>query len=97
MKIPELFVTFIYSHQLVDLWDRQALRSKRLKKLNNGLTIAFLKPKYLTRRIIFSISPPSGAAWKKKTASQKNFTQRLTPVAFRRVNHTFLYLYSRDH
>jgi hypothetical protein len=53
MKIPELFVTFIYRHQLVDLWDRQALRSKRLKKLNNGLTIAFLKPKYLTRRIYF--------------------------------------------
>jgi hypothetical protein len=53
MKIPELFVTFIYRHQLVDLWDRQALRSKRLKKLNNGLTIALLKPKYLTRRIYF--------------------------------------------
>jgi hypothetical protein len=69
MKIPELFVTFIYRHQLVDLWDRQALRSKRLKKLNNGLTIAFLKPKYLTRRIYFSIRPLSGTARQKKAGS----------------------------
>jgi hypothetical protein len=42
MKIPELFATFIYRQQLVDLWDKQALRNTLLKKLNNGLTIGFL-------------------------------------------------------
>jgi hypothetical protein len=38
------------------------------------LTIAFLKPKYLTRRIYFSIRPLPRTARQKKTASQKNLT-----------------------
>jgi hypothetical protein len=50
MKITELFAMFGYRHQLVDLWEKQAQKSTRLKKLNNGLTLGFLKPKYLPGR-----------------------------------------------
>jgi hypothetical protein len=32
MKIPELFATFGYRHQLVDLWGKQAQKSTRLRK-----------------------------------------------------------------
>jgi len=39
----ELFVTFGYRHQLVDLWAKEAQKSTRLKKQNNGLTGDFLK------------------------------------------------------
>jgi hypothetical protein len=50
MRITELFAMFGYRRQLVDLWEKQAQKRTRLKKLNNGLTLDFLKPKYLTGR-----------------------------------------------
>jgi hypothetical protein len=55
MKIPELFATFGYRHQLVDLWEKQAQKSTRLRKLDNGLMINFVKPKYLAGRLYFAI------------------------------------------
>jgi len=49
MKIPELFGTFIYHRQLVDLWEKQGQKSRRFKKLDNGLTVGFSKPKLTSR------------------------------------------------
>src|SRR5262245_19463715 len=48
MKIIKLFAMCSYRHQLVDLWEKEAQKSTRLKKQNNGLKVNFLKPKYST-------------------------------------------------
>jgi hypothetical protein len=48
MKTPELFATFGYRHQLVDLCGKKALKSTRSTKLSNGLMIGLVNPKYLT-------------------------------------------------
>jgi len=44
MKIIELFAMCGYRHQLVDLWAKEAQKSTRFEKQNNGLTGDFLKP-----------------------------------------------------
>jgi hypothetical protein len=71
MKIPELFATFGYRHQLVDLWEKQAQKSTRLRKLDNGLMISFVKPKYLAGRFYFAIRPLSDSPGRRNPLVRK--------------------------
>jgi hypothetical protein len=52
MKASQPFETFSYLHRLLAFQQRQPPRSTPSKKLNSGLIVGFVRPKYLGGRLL---------------------------------------------